>query len=280
MVNLQPWYSALRRQHIVDPVLGDWRQKRNPPTGEFLWGYDVEWVKWTAIGGGQADFDKQIKDLEPKDLALLYSYFNQKGHVEELVIAFEQLLGKELSMDGGAVIDVGCGPFTAGLALANVVGATGSFEYFGADRAVSMCNFGHVLAEATRDSGALHGETRVQFLPDVKDVSTGAMKSKPVLVVLSYLLASETINVDELTGDILSVCDRMTMGPIDVLYTNSPREKACRNFPGLKQRLEGAGFDEVAGGKVTLTETSNDRDVHYALFHRGPTTDIPEHLFK
>jgi hypothetical protein len=278
MVNLQAWYSALRRQHIVEPVLGD-RRNRPPQPHDGLWGHPVEWIKWQAIGGGQADFDQGVKHLKPDDLALLYAYLNQKGHVEELVLAFQQLLGKDLTIDGRVVIDVGCGPFTAGLALANVMGKCSSFDYYGADRATSMRAFGQVLANATRDAGALHDQTRVSFLPDVKDIPILTLRSTPTLVVLSYLLASTTLDVEATTADILAVCDRISMGPVDVLYTNSVREEAGRNFPVLKARLEAAGFKEIAGGRVDLPEISSYRRIHYALFHRGPKTLVPEHLF-
>ena len=64
-----------------------------------------------AIGGGQADFDAPCGDLTPDDLALLYAYLNQKGHLEELVAAFGQLLTRS-KPPNPIVVDIGCGPFT------------------------------------------------------------------------------------------------------------------------------------------------------------------------
>lgn len=137
MVALPQWYHDLRQRLVVGPVMNDNREKRQP---KMRWGHDVNCVFNVAIGGGQADFDEKVADLEPKDRALLYAFFNQGTHIGELVVIFNKLLRKTLVMNGGAVVDVGCGPFTAGLALACVIGATAPFDYYGVNRSVSMCD--------------------------------------------------------------------------------------------------------------------------------------------
>ena len=130
MVHLEDWYLKLRQERVLDVVDQDSRSLAVP--GSML-GWPFEWARTVGIGSGQANFDEGVENLAPCDRARLYAYINQSGHVEELVLAFRALLGKSLALEGGAVIDMGCGPFTAGLALANVVGAGQSFDYFGVD---------------------------------------------------------------------------------------------------------------------------------------------------
>ncbi len=273
---LPHWYLDLKKRLVVTPVMTDSRE-----TGQqgMRWGHPVDWIFNVAIGGGQADFDERIANLAPSDRALLYAFFNQNAHVEELVVAFNKLLGGALEMDGSAVIDVGCGPFTAGLALACVVGATAAFDYYGVDRSLSMCELGGVLAEGVFQANAFHTSTSVRFLRDVKDITSPSLSAKPTLVVLSYLLASTSLNVDEITADIIDACNAVSMGSVNLLYTNSRREGARRNYPTLEKLLLNAGFKLVESGEERLVETSKPRDIHYALFHRSPITRIPEHFF-
>jgi SAM-dependent methyltransferase len=240
-----------------------------------------EWVRKEGIGSGQADFDRRIENLEPIDLARLYAYVNQKNHVLELVLAFSALLGKSLSLDGSAVIDVGCGPFTAGLALANVVGKSQSFDYYGVDLAQSMCDFGSELAQAVRAADALHENTNVQFLRDMNTICQGGVRrGQLTLVVLSYLLASTSLDVEKMTCEVIAACDRISMGAVYLLYTNSSHDWADRNYKPFEKLLEQAGFTLVDGGKETLTEISDTRKVHYALFRRQPITRLSKEFFK
>ncbi len=98
--------------------------------------------------GGQADFDSPCGGLSSDDLALLYAYWIQLGHVEELVEAFGQHLSG-CNIDRPVVIDLGCGPFTGGLAVASALEPPNGFTYIGMDRASAMRRLGERLALAT-----------------------------------------------------------------------------------------------------------------------------------
>ena len=84
---------------------------------------------------------------------------------------------------------------------------------------------------------------------------------------------------EKITTDIIGACDGISMGSVNLLYTNSRREGARKNYPTLEKRLLGAGFELVDSGEERLTETSKPRDIHYALFHRDPLTRIPANFF-
>lgn len=75
---LPDWLDRLRTAEITDRVRDDPRSR-----GGTVLGMDRAGA-FAAIGGGQADFDAPLGDLSPDDLALLYAYLNQKGHLEEL----------------------------------------------------------------------------------------------------------------------------------------------------------------------------------------------------
>lgn len=274
MVVLQPWYLELRQTRVVDPIMQDPRE-----TGAYQTrlGKPTSWIFNTAIGGGQADFDQPVANLTPRDRALLYAFFNQKGHVEELVHAFTKLWPDPGRIRGCTVVDVGCGPFTAGLALANVVGASVPYRYCGVDRAKSMLTLGKELAEAARQAGALHERTSVEFFSEVSELPRGKLSADPVFVVLSYLLASSSLDVSALTADVLAFCSDSSLGSVGLLYTNSTRAEARKKYPELRKRLADAGFHVNVEDEETLSDGSKPRHVHYALFHRPAPAELSTH---
>jgi hypothetical protein len=80
------WLVRLRRQEIIDVV-------NNHPTthDNLVLNLSAEEIFNQVIGGGQADFDTPYLHLSGAERALLYAYFNQLGHLEELIEAFSQL---------------------------------------------------------------------------------------------------------------------------------------------------------------------------------------------
>ena len=112
-VELPQWLQELPTSEVVRPVLDDPRSVHGSSLGlssqEAL---DV--IEW-----GQAPFDEPLGDLSPEDRVLLYAYFNQKGHLEELTDAFRKIFANKVLKDL-IVVDLGCGPGTGGLALAGV----------------------------------------------------------------------------------------------------------------------------------------------------------------
>src|SRR5690349_262369 len=111
-MDLPAWLETLHRTEIAGVLSAD---PRTNAVG-FL-GVPRQRILTEAIEWGQADFDSPWEHLSPDDLVLLYAYFNQKGHIEELMHAFAMLFD-DSDIARPVVIDVGCGPFTGGLALA------------------------------------------------------------------------------------------------------------------------------------------------------------------
>jgi hypothetical protein len=272
MLELKPWYQDLRRTQIVDPIMKD---PRETGVDQTRLGKPTSWVFNTAIGGGQADFDKPVEDLTPRDRVMLYAFFNQKGHVEELVHAFSKLWPAPSSIRGCTVIDVGCGPFTAGLALANVIGSAAAFQYFGVDTSLSMQTLARELEVEVRKVKELHERTTVDFVADVTHIPVRELRAEPIFVVLSYLLASASLDVAKLTADVLTLCDRATLGSVNLFYTNTTRDDARKKYPELRERLADAGFRLEVEDEEVLTDGSRRRSVHYALFHRPARVEVP-----
>ena len=260
-VDLPNWLRKLRKVEVIDRVRADPRT-----TGNLTLGMHPEQVQ-EAIGGGQADFEANTGVLGPDDLALLYAYWNQLGHVEELVEAFSQFF-EGSSPTNPIILDVGCGPFTGGLALAATLGDP-RFDYVGVDRAASMRQLGERLAcsdlvpsKVSRRWGAALGAVDWPFAPNWREV----------IVIVSYLLASPTLDSAAMVRELLELLERFGWGGVTLLYTNSVRPEANRAFPEFRDRLAHAGFRKVVDeeGEIVVERYGGPRPrtLRYAMFRR------------
>jgi len=269
------WLDQFRREMIVEPI-----QKDGRSVGGTLLGWNVNWIFKHAIGGGQANFDEPIENLAPIDRGMLYAYLNQKGHVDELIHAFEKLLGDGTSFKGATIVDIGCGPFTAGLALANVIGDNVPFRYFGVDHSQTMREIGETFARKVKLLGELHQDSVVKFERNIDEIEFGRLRAgEKIVFVLSYLLASDSVNIPVLVGEIERARKRIGLGQTVILYTNTAREDARATFPKFKDELLAIGFNLCVEEVERFTDADKPRDIHYALFVRPETTELSIHAF-
>ena len=251
------------------------RVKDDPRSGpeQFL-GVSSSVATHEAAGWGQADFDEPWGDLSSDDRVLLYAYFFQFGHLQELIAAFQMLFTENPPSDKPIVVDLGCGPFTGGLAFASVLGFGPRFEYIGVDRSDAMRRLGERLAAAS----VTHHDTALEinhyWSPDIRSISwSDPPKWNPVFVIVSYLLASPTLDAVELITDLEQLLTKLGRGPVTVLYTNSIRPEANRSFPNFRSALCDADFQIIAddNGMIEAERSSGskyERPLRYALFHR------------
>ncbi len=266
-MSLPDWLQRLRQSQIIDPV------KSGPGTqGDYFLGIHRDEVCRQVIGCGQADFDEPYRHLDGRDRALLYAYFNQRAHLEELLEAFRQLFKKGPLRYPLIVVDLGCGPFTGGLALAAALGNAARFSYIGVDRSSAMRELGKRLAAAAEHTGALNCPKR-EWVEDFDEIPhQGAPSWRPILVIASYLLASPTLDPKVLAEKVDALCKRLGSGPVKVLYTNATSAGANESFEVFRTALESLGFALVTDdqGSITIDRLSGPRErkLRYALFCR------------
>ena len=271
---LPDWLEELRRSEITDLVNNDPRS-----TGETVFGINPNTAMREAAGWGQADFDESWRDLSPDDRVLLYAYFLQIGHLNELTEAFGQLFGKSELPENPIVVDLGCGPFTGGLAIASQFPHDAQMDYIGVDRSNAMRRLGKRLAAAAEMVRELP-RIRRHWAADVPSAPWNEAPGwRPVIVIVSYLFASPTLDVDALVLDLDRLLAKLGGGSVTILYTNSTRDEANRNFPTFRTMLRERGFDlrtedtgeiEVERGQVVRI-----RRLRYALFYRPEQQTLP-----
>lgn len=265
---LPSWLIELRRREIVERVKNDPRTSGEDPLG-----VSTDVIFKEVILAGRANFNESWRHLTPDDRVLLYAYLNQLGHIEELVAAFRMLF-EDYSLDAPVVLDLGCGPFTAGLALFAVLGSEQELMYVGLDTAMAMRTLGERLAVAAEATGQTCVSSRhwTDSLSAMASSWPHAPGWRPVLVVVSYLLASESVDPDALVAELNEVLTRIGRGPVLLLCTNSTDPRAGRKFPAFREALQRAGFDlkadDVGSLRIARGQTARQRSLRYALFHR------------
>ena len=265
-VTLPQWLQELRRAQITEQLRND------PRSGEGLFlGVDRD-AAMKAIGWGQADFDESWGALSSADRVLLYAFFNQLGHLEELTEAFRMLFAGSHPKEP-IVVDLGCGPFTGGLAIASALGADARFDYIGVDQSYAMRRFGEQLASAATRLDGMPSHVR-HWSPSIASVTWNAAPGwRDVIVIMSYLFASPTLDVATLVTELENLLLRLGGGRVTVLYTNSARQDANLSFPEFSVALQDAGFrlfaDDTGNIKIERWSGARPRNLRYALFHRG-----------
>ncbi|MCY3641121.1 MAG: hypothetical protein OXG51_09620 [Gammaproteobacteria bacterium] len=221
-----------------------------------------------AIDWGQADFDQPFGTLSAEDRVLLYGYWNQKRHVEELSEAFRQIFGASWPDEPLIVIDLGCGPFTGGLALAGQLSPNDSFDYIGIDRSWAMRQLGERFAY---EADAMDGLPRIdrRWAPSITDVNWPRSPGwRPVVVIVSFLLASPSLDVEDLVQELNDSLDRLSRGETTLIYTNSTKPGPNRNLQAFQAALERVGFRSRADDVGTVPTKRRMLKLRYALFHR------------
>lgn len=265
-VLLPSWLQRVREDWVVGPIRRDPRTREDMP-----FGISISDAFDGAIGGGQTDFDEPWQTLSASDRVHLYAYLNQLGHLEELYAAFVMLFADE-RLEAPIVVDVGCGPFTGGLAFAAATGCH-AFTYIGVDTSAEMRRFGEQLASAAITEGGLSLEAKRLWASSLADVAWEEPPGwRPVIVIVSYLLASPSVDVELLVHDLESLLRRLGRGVVVVLYTNAPSSSPNRNFVMFRESLIACGFsikkDEMGSIVTQRYRRQKARELRYALLYR------------
>ena len=219
--------------------------------------------------------------LSPADRVDLYSYWNLPAHVFEMLAYLERFLADvaDAEIAGMHILDIGCGPMTAGLALAQHVSARVPIEYIGVDISLAMLGKARHLEQYARDCGLLHRGSSLRFATSLAEVAHGPRTWKPLIVILSFLLASRTLDIAQLVDDLVAYAERLGSGSVSVLYTNSAEDIANLRFPEFQAALERYAFTLHAHGneeviRYQLPSGQRTRRIRYALFHRHEQTTL------
>jgi SAM-dependent methyltransferase len=224
----------------------------------------------------QGEIGDRLQDLSARDRAVLAACMRRKGYVDDLVNAFAKFSSFLSMAPGTTVVDVGGGPFTAGLALAKMIGDEAKFRYFGIEQTDAMRALGAAIAREVKALGHLDPRTEIDFHASLDEMDFDPKPSEELIVfVLPYLLPGSPVDVGALVKDMAKARRRIGWGTAAVLYSNSERVVPKAIFSEFKNRMEDVGFRMIVKDSEISCESEGLRETRYAIFRQLSVANIP-----
>jgi SAM-dependent methyltransferase len=222
---------------------------RSDSKKNLLMGFTMEQISKQILVKGLADFSAGFShpsgDLSPEELVSLYCYANMKKHFFTCQATFQEHRKaiEELYKPEGRplIIDFGCGPATACLALADLF-PNRMMDYIGIDAALAMRARASAFCDvAKRDSLLIKEGSRVQFQKCWDEIPIDNIRGEcSVMLVFSYFFASMSITTQDVRGLatwIAKLAGKRTRRPLALFYMNSTDARANEKYYMLKRSL-------------------------------------------
>ena len=230
--------------HIASKVRHDRRTRMGR---NLLLGRPFHQIRYKIIRNGSVDFDQGYRDqqgeLSPNDLVALYNYLYLPRHHAEIMSScdrfsnyFDSLLSSERRT---WVVDLGCGPGTAGLAFADYCSKR-LFHYLGIDRSDAMRRAARELLRQARTSGLINERSHITAASNTFSIPSAIEKcTAPINIafVASYLFASKSLDIDGVSNSVRASIESNSVEQCLFLYLNSATRYANRNYDTFVRSL-------------------------------------------
>jgi len=158
-----------------------------------LMGYDKMTILNDILDRGKTKFDNNYEGREPSDKVLLYCYFNMKKHFFTSIAVFKKVWKSlhQIFTDkkySPIFIDLGCGPLTSGLAIAELFQSeTGKpllMNYIGIDISQAMIE----KAKEFSQSDLFHPNTTFLFFKNWNDIPNEKLQEMAARIIRFFLM--------------------------------------------------------------------------------------------
>ncbi len=261
------------RSEIVDVV------KAHPKTvfSQILLGYTAETIRRHIIEYGRADFTTGYNELSADEKTLLYCYFNMRKHFYTSSFVFEKIYDslKAIFADQektAVFIDLGCGPLTSGLALADLhfekTQALLNINYIGIDISQSMLD----KAKKFVNYNIFSNESKSHFARKPELIGKSILDEyigldNPIVINASYLFASSSLKELALAEFINKLVKKYSTSNIYFTYQNPDRQDRNQKYLNFKSQL------------VYLGHVASVERVYYKNNPRSPDDPSAEDVY-
>ncbi|GAB4039851.1 hypothetical protein [Spirosoma gilvum] len=228
-------------QRIVEPV----KVASTHGWPNILLGFPKNEVLQDILERGRTDFNVPYKNLSVDDKVSLYCYFNMRKHYFTSYSVFNRLKDSLLEVFSQVhirpiFIDLGCGPLTSGLALAEFyrqeTGTLVQMAYIGIDRAGSMID----KAKSLVNSQLFGPNCFFEFHENWRMIQDSTLldligENNPIFVNASYLFSSISLNENDLASFVRSLLN-MTQN-VFFIYQNPNRDDRNIKYCNFKEQL-------------------------------------------
>lgn len=254
---METWSQELRRlwwqqsgRLIEQDDRSDWSD--TDWSNRVHFGFPSEFIRRSVIKRGLADFSRGYShesygELTDDELVTLYCFMNMKRHFFVSLATFRAHARLIDSLfDSGTkplMFDIGCGPATAALALAEARGNQSKFEYLGVDSAPAMQERAEAIMQAASQRRIIASDVRFKFrkswanlLPSYLSHST----HRRVLINFSYFFASHSLtaeDLDTLAEFVNGIRAAARTKRLVMVHTNSTDDRANQNLRAWLPRI-------------------------------------------
>ncbi|WP_346239236.1 hypothetical protein ABDK00_010905 [Niabella insulamsoli] len=246
-----------------------------------LMGYDKMTVLNDILDRGKTKFDERYEGLEPRDKVLLYCYFNMKKHFFTSIAVFKKVWKSlhQIFTDKKyfpIFIDLGCGPLTSGLAMAelfqNETGGPLRIQYIGIDISEAMIEKANEFSQ----SDLFHTDSKFSFFKSWNDIPHEMLvefagKNNPFFLNASYLFANLSFDIVENLANFVSNLVSEFKN-VHFIFQNPDRADRNESWHHFKKQLK---FEEINSDKkvahvayktsrATMREPGEE-DVYYEI---------------
>jgi hypothetical protein len=235
---------AILQEHVYSPVCYD---PRSQPMLDIYLGYPRDLTCNVVLRRGRANFSSGHNHptygaLTANERVLLYCYFNMKKILNTASTVYrvnQAALESFFSPDARVLfMDIGCGPATASLALADLLRSR-TFGYVGIDSAMPMQNKALTLWRAAQSTSLIGTESTARFAPSWVEIDLGQLQENTrVFLVFSYFFASHSLNgeaIESLVGFVCALRNSPKVTMLTMVYMNA--SFASRKYVAFKRRM-------------------------------------------
>ncbi|MPZ31862.1 MAG: hypothetical protein GEV13_12840 [Rhodospirillales bacterium] len=222
----------------------------------------AEYEKTRSLGWINNQCDRGNGPFNTDESVLCYCMAYMHSHYEAAKIALSDVAQALTKKSAVAVLDIGCGPMTAALALAqlnlNRFGQPLALSYIGVDISAPMLKFAERFSQRddcfSSTSGGFY-----RFVPTLEEVTTDRLKrlingATHVVIVLSYIMSQKNLsfaNVDDIAKIASRVRTLADGREVWLVYSNAyPFEGKFQYFLGRCEVLE-LEFEKTVTTKVS-----------------------------
>jgi SAM-dependent methyltransferase len=213
-------------------------------------GYPFDVIRDEVINKGRADFraghqHNEYGGLTADEKVLLYCFVNMKLHFFEALSAFRAYKASLKSLFDSKLptrmVDLGCGPGTAGLALAECLKQP-NVRYIGLDIAKAMHRKATSMLRAAIDRSLLGKRSALTMTSSWSNLRTfPAAYTAPTnaLFNATYLFASDSLDVDDVCKAVMAYKDSAYVKRLLFVYSNTDTEISGEKFQAFKKKMQG-----------------------------------------
>lgn len=247
-------------------------------TNNDLWGFNIKYILDNILVRGRGDYTSGSGEITANDKVLLYCFYNFKKHYFTTYGVFETVINSLNNFFNNETykptfIDLGCGPMTSGLALADLIntihGKPINFSYIGIDISRPMID----RANSFQTLDFFSNDCDFNYYEHWGEIEFRKIYNKgvnnPLIFNASYLFASDSVNPIDLARTVKEFSNQFKN--VYFIFQNPNRIDRNTKYVEFKKHIK---YSIIMENKEVIKYKSasnvSEEDVYYEILKIVP----------